>query len=136
MSLNLKERQGLESMMNSLVRRAQKLLDRKGMERSGLEKSQLNNLLSVALETTSVEVVKNFILYQVGRDDKRRSWRYQDFGQELVREIDRLRNDIAKQVAVRALNRPSEREIDKIWIHVVRQYLGQLHRYFYYLKGK
>lgn len=133
--MNLKMRQSVENLMNSIVRRAQKLIERTGIERSQMKETQLDNLLGVAMDTSSAEVVKNFILYQVGRDSKREdTWRYKGFGQELVREIDRLRNDIAKQVVGQVKERPSEREIDDVWIYIIRQYLGQLRRYFYYRK--
>ncbi len=130
----LQVQQGIESAMNSLVRRAQKLVDRTEIQNSNLEKHQLSNLLDVALDTLSAEVVVNFILYQVGRDTTRISWRYQNFGQELARELDKLRNDVAKVIARRIKKRPSDREIDEIWIQLVRQYIGQLNRYFYYRK--
>lgn len=130
----LQVQQGIESAMNSLVRRAQKLVDRTEIQNSNLEKHQLSNLLDVALDTLSAEVVVNFILYQVGRDTNRTSWRYQNFGQELARELDKLRNDVAKVIARRIKKRPSDREIDEIWIQLVRQYIGQLNRYFYYRK--
>ncbi len=130
----LQVQQGIESAMNSLVRRAQKLVDRTEIQNSNLEKHQLSNLLDVALDTLSAEVVVNFILYQVGRDTTRTSWRYQNFGQELARELDKLRNDVAKVIARRIKKRPSDREIDEIWIQLVRQYIGQLNRYFYYRK--
>ncbi|MGQ9626633.1 MAG: hypothetical protein ACUVV0_06985 [Anaerolineae bacterium] len=133
--MNLKMRQSVENLMNSIVRRAQKLIERTGIERSQMKETQLDNLLGVAMDTSSAEVVKNFILYQVGRDSKREdTWRYKGFGQELVREIDRLRNDIAKQVVGQVKERPSEKEIDDVWIYIIRQYLGQLRRYFYYRK--
>ncbi len=130
----LQVQQGIEGAMNSLVRRAQKLVDRTEIQNSNLEKHQLSNLLDVALDTLSAEVVVNFILYQVGRDTTRTSWRYQNFGQELARELDKLRNDVAKVIARRIKKRPSDREIDEIWIQLVRQYIGQLNRYFYYRK--
>jgi len=129
---------GVEQATNEIIRRMRKLVDDTNVVNSRMEKHQIGNVLAVALETPSVELVKNFILYQAGRDVSGTSWRRANFGEKLVAELDELHQkaeDIAHEVSgqLRA-GEPEERDIDEVWIEMVRQCLGQLNRYFYYRK--
>jgi len=130
--------QGVEGFTNEIVRRMRQLVDSTGVFNSEMEKHQIGNVLAVALETPSVELVKNFILYQVGRDAFVTSWRQADFGAKLVAELDALHME-AKSAALQFGNQPrtgepDARDVDEVWIEMARQYLGQLNRYFYYRK--
>ena len=128
----------VELEMNSLIQRMVNLADKSRVAEGRMEKHQIKNLLGVALDTPSVEVVKHYILYQVGRDVPGASWRRDDFGKELVKALDNLRAD-AERIA-RAVHDslklvpPSQPEIDETWMALVRAYLGQFNRYFYYRK--
>ena len=125
--------------MNGLVRRARKLVDDTDISTTQMEKHQISNLLGVALDTDSAEVVINFIQYQVGRDARGTNWRAKGFGNRLVRELNDLQN-MARSIAGKVQSEleqsksPQKEEIDGIWIELVRQYLGQMNRYFYYRK--
>jgi hypothetical protein len=129
---------GVEQAMNRIIRDMRDLVDESRVVKSRMEKHQIGNVLAVALETPSVELVKNFILYQAGRDVRGSSWRRDQFGDELVGRLDNLREDaesIAREVHdALMLPEPGEEEIEAVWIELVRQYLGQLNRYFYYKK--
>ena len=75
----------IDLRMNSLIERMVDLVDKQTrVAQSRMEKHQIKNLLSVALETKSVEVIKHYVLYQVGRDTPGTSWRRNDFGKSLV----------------------------------------------------
>ncbi len=132
-------RKYIEGAMNGLVRRARKLVDDTDISAAQMEKHQISNLLGVALDTDSVEVVINFIQYQVGRDARGTSWRAKGFGHKLVRELNDLQNT-ARAIAGKVQSEleqsksPRKEESDGIWIELVRQYLGQMNRYFYYRK--
>jgi len=129
---------GVDQMTNTLIRRLRKLVDDTNVVNSRMEKHQIGNVLAVALETPSVELVKNFVLYQAGRDVSGTSWRKANFGERLVKELDDLHEEaesIAREVSSQLqVGQPEEGDIDKVWIEMVRQYLGQLNRYFYYRK--
>ena len=131
---------GIEQAMNEMVRDMQDLIDddKINVVASDMEKHQIGNLLGVAIETDSVELVKNFVYYQVGRDTKGSSWRRNGFGPELVKRLDSLKtkaDSIAGEVHRQlGLSTPGLQQIEEVWIQLVRQYLGQLHRYFYYKK--
>jgi hypothetical protein len=128
----------VELELNSLIRGMSTLVDKTQIADGGMEKAQMKNLLGTALDTESVEVVLNYIRYQMGRDTRELNWRYQRFGDELVRALNGLRAD-AERIVIGAhrdlgLGDPSQRQIDAAWLHLVRHYLGQLNRYFYYRK--
>jgi hypothetical protein len=132
-------RKYIEGAMNGLVRRVRKLVDDTNISATQMEKHQISNLLGVALDTGSVEVVINFIQYQVGRDARGTNWRAKGFGNKLVRELKDLQNT-ARAIAGKVQSdleqsqSPRKEEIDGIWIELVRRYLGQMNRYFYYRK--
>lgn len=122
----------VELHLNRLINSMVNLLDDSQAAHSRLEKSQIKNLLATALETNSVEVVKYYILYQVGRDTPGSTWRQNEFGKKLVKAIDTLKKE-AEQIH-RELRLPSEVGLDETWLLLTRAYLGQLNRYFYYQK--
>ncbi len=136
-------RNRIEAAMNGLVRRVRRLVDDTNISATQMEKHQISNLLGVALDTDSAEVVINFIQYQVGRDARGTNWRAKGFGKKLVKELNDLQNT-ARAIAGKVqseLNDEQGRsrslrkeEIDLIWMELVRQYLGQMNRYFYYRK--
>lgn len=128
----------VELSMNSLLAGMAKLVDDSHVAASQMEKHQIKNLLAVALETLSVEAIKHYILYQVGRDVAANSWRRGDFGQTLIKALDNLRSmaeritrDVHEQMGLAV---PSAAQIDATWLLLVRVYLGHFNRYFYYTK--
>lgn len=130
----------VELHTNRLIQEMKALVDKQKVADGQMEKHQIKNLLAVALDTPSVEVVKHYILYQAGRDTSATSWRRNNFGDELVQAIDGLRED-AKRITGSVhdglhLGNPSADQIDEAWMLLLRAYLGQLNRYFYYSKEK
>lgn len=134
--------QELDRRLDPLVQRANKAAARlKNSER--MEKSQLRNLLNVAVESRSVEVVVNFIRYQIARSE---AWGRgpNDFGHRVIddirTEMKRLAaeatNEVQRQLGAEA--QPSDtaaRELEgEIYIRMVQLYLGYLNRAFYYGK--
>ena len=137
----------VDQSMNQVVEDMVDLVDTTKIAKSRMEKHQIKNLLDVALDTLSVEVVKHYIYYQIGRDVSGSSWRHNDFGHELVKRLENLKNNeastIIEQVETAFLlsetaaqkNEQSKKiQIDETWMLLVRAYLGQLNRYFYYKK--
>ncbi|NEQ65616.1 MAG: hypothetical protein F6J86_10880 [Symploca sp. SIO1B1] len=93
-----------------------------------LEESQFRNLVRVADTTDSVEVIKNFIRYQVGRD---RKWgRGKDsLAERIVQDIDFNLKKTAQIIA-----EYSHIDFKPIWIELIRRYLGYGSRYLKYLR--
>jgi len=129
----------VELRMNQIIRRMTQLVDvETKVAESRMEKHQIKTLLGVALETSSVEVIKHYILYQVGRDMAGTNWRHNGFGRKLVKALDRLHQD-AKRITQQVhrelrLEEPNEEEVEETWLLLTRAYLGHLHRYFYFRK--
>jgi hypothetical protein len=128
----------VELAMNGLIQGMVKLVDETKIPESRMEKHQIKNLLGVALETRSVEVVKHYILYQAGRDTPGTSWRQNNFGDELVKKLDALRSDAKRIIRqtdkLKDSDEPDSGQVDWAWLLLVQAYLGQFNRYFYYRK--
>jgi hypothetical protein len=95
-----------------------------------LEESQFRNLVRVADTTESTQVIKNFLLYQVGRD---RKWGRGEnsLAQKIISDIDRNIKATAQDIARTA---KAENYFNQIWIELTRRYLGYGARYLVYKK--
>jgi hypothetical protein len=133
--LNLRLQNAIEGRLNALTNQAQDLVrDTQWFKSEAMEESQMQNLVSVARETNSAEVVINFILYQIGRDSKN-TWRYSGFGEKLARALRGLKGE-AETIVTSVTQKEAEPEtVDEVWIRLIRHYVGQLRRYFHYRKN-
>lgn len=127
----LKVQQAIRQSEDDLVIAIETALDNCKYTKSGnkkLEESQFNNLLRVADTTDSAEVIKNFICYQVGRDEK---WgRGKDsLAAQIIRDIDVSIKVKAKQIET---DNPGA-DFKYIWIQLIRRYIGYGSRYLTYL---
>lgn len=141
MQRHMATQQEVEQKLNRLISDMRGLVDNSGIAKSQMEKHQMSNLLAAALETPSVELLKVYIQYQVGRDTGGKSWRYENFGETLVTHLHGLKaeaqsivGEVNKKLGLHGI-KPAETDIDTVWIDLARHYLGQLNRYFYYRKG-
>jgi hypothetical protein len=125
----LKVQQGIRQAEDDIVKLIQKALDTSTYPRDKLEESQFRNLVRVASETESSEVVKNFLRYQVGRENK---WgRGKDsLAEQIINHIDRELKNHAEKIAENA----KISDITGILIQLIRRYLGYGARYLKYLK--
>jgi hypothetical protein len=133
-------RQQVATKANDLARQSRKLMDDvQVFESDDMDKTQLSTLLGVALDADGVDVIVNYIYYQVGRDDKRRKWGYKQFGQKLIERLNELKAE-AGVLAQNVLSQLPEGEVDEetlaedIWLALTREAIGQLHRYFVFRK--
>jgi hypothetical protein len=137
-SLTLDQRRALDRMKEKLVPAAEAFLDASGVlaiKPKDFGHSQLRNLIAVANETSSPAVVKNFLRYQMGRDSRGFSWRFESGGTTLG---DRLLGDfgtggvIAEALQeIPDLDNPEKQQLASI--EMIRQYLGFASRYLRYL---
>lgn len=115
---------------DDLVSRIQTALDNfKGLNK--LEEAQYRNLLHVAASTESSEVIKNFLRYQVGRDDK---WgRGKDsLAEAIIKDIDTWIHQRAIAIAREAGIEEGSPKVNEIKIDLIRRYLGYGARYLKY----
>jgi hypothetical protein len=130
----------IKEQLDELVRMANKAaLKLKG---SAMEESQLRNLLDVSLESGSIEVINNFIRYQIGRKSNAWSDKQDGFGHYI---IDDIRIKIQKQAEeVVALddfasfgnkNKVEQAKYQQsAYLRLTQLYLGYLGRAFYFAK--
>jgi hypothetical protein len=95
-----------------------------------LEESQFRNLLQVALSTESPEVVKNFLRYQVGRDDK---WGKGNgsLAEAIVSHIQGFLKDRANAIAQTA---KAPEKTNTIHMDLIRRYLGYGSRHLTWIR--
>lgn len=127
----LKIQKGIRQAEDYLVTWIQDALDNR-RSYGKLEESQFRNLVRVADTTESTEVIKNFLRYQVGRDDK---WgRGQDsLAEKIVSDINTKIKQRAKDIAKQA----KADDENSIFLELTRRYLGYGARYLTYkLKGE
>jgi hypothetical protein len=131
MELRMRVQNGIEKRLNALTAAAVAMIDDTKVYRSDMKENQMQNLVSVTRETDSAEVILNFILYQVGRDDRKNNWRSGDFGVKLEKALRALKSD-AGQIVVQVTGEETPELVEDVWVRLIRQYVGQLRRYFYF----
>lgn len=122
----LKIQKGIRQAEDKLVTSIQTALDDKNSY-GNLEESQFRNLLRVSDTTESTEVIKNFLLYQLGRDKKWGTGK-NSLAQKIIQDIDNELKTTAKSIAKDA----QSDDFNSIWIELTRRYLGYGARYLVY----
>jgi len=135
----------IRRQMDAIVRRAAetvKLLKPKSeREQSDMRENQIRNVLNVAQESHGVEVVTNFIRYQIGRSSGGRQWQYNGFGLQIVQDIEQgvvaeCAKAVGKQAATHIGDLGGEADAqslcDEAYVELTRYYLGYLNRAFYF----
>lgn len=99
-----------------------------------LEESQYRNLMHVADTTESIEVIKNFLFYQLGRDDK---WGKgeESLAKKIIDDINKQIQSKAQQI-VKDSGYTQEEKLRTVWLELTRRYLGYGSRYLKYLNSK
>lgn len=131
--VKLKVQQEIRRNEDQLVLWIQEALDNK-KSYGDLEEAQFRNLVRVADATDSPEVVKNFLLYQVGRDKK---WgRGKDsLAERIVLDIGREDKGGKVLELAQAISQSTMSTDTKgIWIELIRRYLGYGARYLKFLR--
>ncbi|MBW4641470.1 MAG: hypothetical protein KME23_00305 [Goleter apudmare HA4340-LM2] len=121
----LKIQDGIRKAEDQLVIDIQTALDETSYK--GLEESQFRNLVRVADTTESIEVIKNFLLYQVGRGDK---WGKGEnsLASRIIKDINKTLQEKAKTIAKQA----KSDDFNSVWLQLTRLYLGYGARYLVY----
>nr|RNJ64962.1 MAG: hypothetical protein EDM05_33650 [Leptolyngbya sp. IPPAS B-1204] len=116
---------------DNLVQWIETALEEGEYKKSGdkkLEESQFRNLLRVAETTESPEVIKNFLRYQVGREDK---WGRGEgsLAEKIIHDIDHNLRIQAGEIR----QSTNYDNLNKIWVQLIRLYLGYGSRRLKYL---
>lgn len=123
---------GIRQAEDELVVAIQDALDKTEYGKVGrdiLEESQFRNLVRVSDTTSSTEVIKNFLRYQVGRDTK---WGRGDksLATKIISDID----GFIKTTALTIAGKSESGDIKAIHLELVRRYLGYGARHLKYLR--
>lgn len=136
MRFELALQDAIQNQIHSIVTLAGETVD-KYINLQNKEKSQLRNVLNVASNTKSVEVITNFIRYQIGRDKKEGVWRQNNFGHKVIEAIEHDLEQTAEQVIKKLpkefSTEQSENERRRVHHQITELYLGYLNRCFYYV---
>nr|WP_322657130.1 hypothetical protein [Dendronalium sp. ChiSLP03b]MDZ8203457.1 hypothetical protein [Dendronalium sp. ChiSLP03b] len=126
----LKIQKEIRQIEDDLVIAIEKILKDKESCKN-LEESQYRNLMHVADTTESIEVIKNFLRYQLGRDKK---WGVGEnsIAQRIINDIDSLLQQKAKIIVeeVKYLEK-----FKPIWLDLTRRYLGYGSRRLKYINA-
>lgn len=123
----LKIQKGIRQAEDKLVTDIQTALDDTSSY-GDLEESQFRNLVRVADTTDSTAVIKNFLLYQVGRDKKWGRGK-NSLAQKIIHDIDKNLKPVADNIAKSA---NAEDFSNEVWLELTRRYLGYGARYLVY----
>jgi len=140
--LALKE--GINRQLDAIIQRAAEavvLLKPENGRMSDMRENQIRNVVNVAAESKRVEVVTNFIRYQIGRSSSGKQWQYNGFGERVIRDIEE--GAVAKgaqqaaevafeEIEKRGGTADKKRLCEEGYVLLMEQYLGYLNRAFYY----
>ena len=127
-------RQEVDDRLDEMIVRIRKLVDTTRVyESGGMQRAQFSNFSNVVRDTNSVEAVRTWIQYQIGRARQDAGWQMNGFGDKVLAEIDRL-EQIAEDIATRYPGSDREKGVyyRQLRIALLRQFAGHLERYFYY----
>ena len=135
----------IDQRQDEIVKRAWDLMKdyQPAGKRPGLERHQFTNLETLAGETRSIEVIKDFVRYQMGRDARKNTWRLPikggAFGDRVIQDIDGMERTAesivgsAKKMGVQADAENQEKV--NIWWLLVRRYFSYLEHAFLHEKA-
>lgn len=105
-----------------------------------MEVGQLRNLLNTAVESRGqIEVVVNFVRYQIARNDRAWGKTENSFGHHVIADlrgpVTKMADEVAKEVADKLGPGANQAELaDRALTRLSQLYLGYLHRTFYFAK--
>jgi hypothetical protein len=141
LEIELKIQKGIRDAEDEIIMAIEKALNEKKYGKydpknpkdpKTLEESQFRNLLNVATSTDSSEVVKNFLRYQVGRDEKWGRGK-ESLAEAIVTDIQQFLKNKAGAIATTAgVVEELAAKTKEIHIELIRRYLGYGSRHLVY----
>jgi hypothetical protein len=122
----------IDNYTDYLVEQAEETISNDRMKTLGsqLKLNQLSNLQAVVSSTSSINAVKNWIHYQMGRRETRRAWRDTGMGGDAIMRLDQMR-EMAETIAQRLYDdKATDAQIRAIHMDLVRRYVGYMRRWF------
>lgn len=126
-----KIQKGIREVEDDLVIAIESRLNNKQLY-GNLEESQYRNLMHVADTTDSIEVIKNFLRYQLGRDEKWGKGK-ESLAEKIIDDIDNKLKQKAQEI-VKKSEYTEDKKLKPVWLELTRRYLGYGSRHLKYLK--
>lgn len=108
------------------------------IDEADMEENQIRNLIQLSEDTRSLEAIKSFIRYQIGRSSEKKKWRFTShdkleydnigFGEALILEISRLWGD--NSAMIQELSEETDIKKSEIFWNIVKLYLGYMSWFF------
>ena len=138
MRMQLALERAIDRQLDEVVRTAGRTVSLLHDDRA-MRENQIRNVVDVALATQSLDVVTNFIRYQMGRSGGNQAWLHNNFGQKVVQDLENSEGVVQRLLATvteevhRQVQEADEAEVrHEAQLRLVRLYLGYLNRWFYY----
>lgn len=130
LQIELKIQRGIREVENELVKKMEEAFEAQHGKLEKLEESQFRNVLQVALSTESPEVVKNFLRYQTGRDDK---W---GKGKDSLAEaiVSHIQGFLSERAKVITTDAKAPEKTNKVHMDLIRRYLGYGSRHLTWIR--
>lgn len=130
--------QAIDQQINKVVVQANTTAA-KLKEHPRMEESQLRNLLNAAIESRSVEVVINFVRYQIARNGSAWGTPLDSFGHTVINDLRTSLQEWTDKVETFIREKAGAEEVtdhlrEQARVRLMQLYLGYLNRAFYYGK--
>lgn len=124
--ISIEARKEINKRTDDIVEKAHNLIDNTEIYKK-MDKTQLRNLLNLAMSTDSVKAMENFVYYQMGRKETKEDWKHNSFGNKLLEDLQNF-GKMAEEI--------DKANKKKVWLNIIRLYLGYINRYFVFKKEK
>jgi predicted RNA-binding protein len=124
--------QAIDNYTDYLVEQAEETISDERMKnlRNQLKLNQLSNLQSVVSGTGSINAVKNWIRYQMGRRETSRAWQNTGLGNDVLKRLDQMRSQAENIAQTLYADEATDAQVRAIHIALVRRYVGYMRRWF------
>ena len=124
--------QAIDNHTDYLVEQADETISEDRMKKlmGQLKLNQLSNLQAVVSGTSSINAVKNWVRYQMGRKETRRAWQETGLGDAALKRMEQMRGKAEAIAQTLYGDKATEAQIRAIHIDLVRRYVGYMRRWF------
>lgn len=129
METSLAVNKAIEGLLDNLIRAAAKQVPKANGAADQRSKTQIRNLVNVAEHTQSLEVVTNFIRYQIGRNTA--LWQQNSFGMGIIGDIERKDGIVQTSLKLVEAQVPGA-DLKAARARIIMLYTGYLNRIYVY----
>lgn len=125
--MNILLKKKIEEQLDNIIENAENLVINTNIaNKEKISQSQIRNIIEIANATNSLKALKNFIRYQIGRNQLDG-----EFGNQFINQLENFLENITKEIT-----RNSPKSENSVRFSLIKQYLGYLNRHYVYLTKK